>query len=348
MRRKLTKDNGISAVYGGAILGGGGGGHIEEGLKTVDIIFKHGDLEIIDVEDLNDDDIVVNVSLVGAPSAAYQHIREKDYKFTVDLMSSLLSKELKGLTTNENGAATTINGWLQSVLTGLPVIDAPSNGRAHPTGEMGSLNLSEDKTYVSTQTYSGGKDEYHIEGYFKGGLHTTSKGVRDTSVLAGGMVAVCRNPVTVNYLKENAAIGGVSFAIELGKVYLNSKSPEEKIKNVVEHLQGSVVTSGTVSDYELKMEGGYDIGICNIIDHELTFFNEYMTLEKGEERVSTFPDLIMTFDTKTGLPVVSANLKEGMHITVISVPKENLILGSTMYNHNLLKQIESIIHKQIL
>jgi hypothetical protein len=42
---------------------------------------------------------------------------------------------------NESGAAATVNGWYQGARAGLPVLDCPANGRAHPTGQMGSLNL---------------------------------------------------------------------------------------------------------------------------------------------------------------------------------------------------------------
>lgn len=36
MARKLTKEDGIHAIYGGCILGGGGGGIIKEGLNKLD------------------------------------------------------------------------------------------------------------------------------------------------------------------------------------------------------------------------------------------------------------------------------------------------------------------------
>jgi hypothetical protein len=56
----------------------------------------------------------------------------------------------------------------------------------------------------------------------------------------------------------------------------------------------------------------------------------------------------MTFNAETGMPVVSAEVKEGLKVAVISVPKENLKLSSTMYNHNLLKTIEPVINKKIV
>jgi DUF917 family protein len=56
----------------------------------------------------------------------------------------------------------------------------------------------------------------------------------------------------------------------------------------------------------------------------------------------------MTFDAKTGLPLVSAEIQEGQSIAVLSVPKENLKLSSTMFNEKLLKAVEPIIQKNII
>ncbi len=44
------------------------------------------------------------------------------------------------------------------------------------------------------------------------------------------------------------------------------------------------------------------MGKVTIDGFEMTFWNEYMTLEKDGERYATFPDLIMTLDAKTARP----------------------------------------------
>lgn len=45
MAKVLTYEDGIAAVYGGAILGGGGGGLLEEGLKLVEKFLQPGNLK---------------------------------------------------------------------------------------------------------------------------------------------------------------------------------------------------------------------------------------------------------------------------------------------------------------
>ena len=347
-RRTLTMEDAKNAVYGGCILGGGGGGWIDDGLEKTAHAFKIGAPELITVDELQDTDYVACVSLVGAPSAKEIYIDVEQLVATVERMQMEFEKPIQALMTNENGAATTINGWLQASATGLPFLDAPCNGRAHPTGSMGSLNLSEVEDYKSIQAFAGGKGSKKVEGVVSASLDLSSSTVRAISVQAGGMVAVCRNPVDIGYVKKHAAVGGITQAIELGEVFFSVPEGPERIEVVASHLKGRVIHSGIVSNFVMEETGGFDVGIVQVGDLELTFWNEYMTAEMNGERKGTFPDLIMTFDAETGQPLVSAEIKDGIKIAVISVPRENLKLSSTMFNEKLLRAIEPIIKKTIL
>ncbi|MFD1425783.1 DUF917 domain-containing protein [Kroppenstedtia sanguinis] len=336
-----------AAVYGGAILGGGGGGWIQEGLKVGRLALEIGTPRLITIEDMEDDDVIVTVALVGAPAAVDQYVKPIHYIRALELLSDKLDVRIRGIITNENGAGTTVNGWLQSAMAGIPVLDAPSNGRAHPTGSMGAMNLSEDAEYVSIQAAAGGKGDRYMEISTSGSLDKTSSLIRNASIQAGGLLAVARNPVKVGYVKQNGAPGAIQQAIEVGTTLLDH-SGEQAVEAVTSQLGGRVITQGEVTDFQLQTSGGFDVGKVTVNSHELTFWNEYMTLERKGERLATFPDLIMTFDAETGRPIVSAEISKGQSIAVIAVPKENLKLGATMRNPKLLKQIEDIIEQSII
>lgn len=64
-RLKLTKDLIDAAVLGGCVLGGGGGGSMEEGRQIANIALSLSSVELVDIEDMNDDNILINVSAVG-------------------------------------------------------------------------------------------------------------------------------------------------------------------------------------------------------------------------------------------------------------------------------------------
>ncbi|PGY09747.1 DUF917 family protein [Bacillus sp. AFS031507] len=336
------------AVYGGAVLGGGGGGWIDDGLQIGNLALDVAQPELYTVDELQDEDLLVTVSLVGAPAAKDKFVKPIHYTRALDLLSQKIGKPIQGIITNENGAGTTVNGWFQSAVTGIPIIDIPCNGRAHPTGSMGSMNLSEQANYLSHQAAVGGKGANYMELTISGSLDKASTMIRKASVEAGGLLAVARNPVTVAYAKANGAAGAIQQAIEVGEALL-SNIGESAIDAVVRKLGGKVVTEGIVTDFTLETSGGFDVGTVIINDaYELTFWNEYMTIEKNGERFATFPDLIMTLDAKTAEPIVTAAMEKGKYISVISVPKENLILSSTMRNEKLMKPVEEVIKKSIL
>lgn len=265
-RNWLTEEQVEQAVYGGAILGGGGGGWIGQGLENGKKALTKGRVELVTIDELKGSDKAVCVSLVGAPAAKEQYVSDAQFYDTIELMQSNYPESIQAIITNENGAATTVNGWLQAALTGLPILDAPCNGRAHPTGSMGALNLSEKPEYISYQTAAGGKWERAVRAFMSGELQTIGDAVRTMSVAAGGMVAVARNPVSIEYLYKNAAVGGISQAIELGKIYLSETIGLNKIEAVTTSLQGRIVKVGTVNAFQLNTAGGFDVGVLKVDD----------------------------------------------------------------------------------
>src|SRR5690554_3855585 len=100
------------AVYGGAILGGGGGGWIRDGLQKGKIALEVGEVNLLTADELNDEDYVACVSLVGAPAAQNQYVSPRQLFSTVDLLQKNFHSPIQALMTNENGAATTVNGWI--------------------------------------------------------------------------------------------------------------------------------------------------------------------------------------------------------------------------------------------
>ena len=121
------------------------------------------------------------------------------------------------------------------------------------------------------------------------------------------------------------------------------------LEGLSETLACRTLAVGRVKDVTLEIKGGFDVGMLTLdgVPLEVTFMNEYMTAEMGGERVATFPDLIMTVDAKTRLPVCSAQLEQGMEIAVVAVPREKLKLGRGMRMPELFKPCEAAIGKKM-
>lgn len=344
-----------NAVLGGALLGGGGGGSLKEGEGLGKLSLVVGTPTLINLDELKDNAILVTVSAVGAPAAKEKHLKPIDYVKAIQLIEEAGVK-VDGLITCENGGLATLNGWFQSAVLGIPVVDAPCNGRAHPTGSMGSIGLHRTRGYISKQTAVGGNpgEGRYLEIYIATGITEASRIIRQTAISAGGLVGVARNPVTVKYARKNTAVGGISQAIELGKIMREAKrkGPKYVVDQVVRFLKGRKIAEGRVEEVKIETIDGFDMGNIIVRDkneiYKLMFWNEYMCLEKNKKRLGTFPDLIATIDLKTGFPLPTAEVRKGQNVVILHVPKQELKLGTGMKDPELFKQIEEVTKKQII
>lgn len=336
-----------AAVLGGAILGGGGGGSLEEGRRLGRLALELGVPTILNLDQLPEDSLILTVSAVGAPSAD-QHPIPSYYVKSARIMMDHLRGEIRGLMTNEIGGLSVVNGLVQSAVLDIPLVDAACNGRAHPTGAMGAMGLSLDEGFISHQAAIGGSRENYIEIYAEGTLSLVSRVVRKAAEGAGGAIAVARNPVPARYVKDNAAVGALSQAARLGRAYLEGRTSKERAEKVTEALNGTVIAHGRVDSVELVSQGGFDRGEVRVDDFELTFWNEYMTLEREGERLATFPDLIMTIEAESGRPITTAEIRRGQEVMVVMVPRENLNLGAGMKDPKLFREVEEVIGREMV
>lgn len=339
MGRRLTADDVTPAVLGGAVLGGGGGGHHSEGLELARQAVAIGAPELIDLDELTDDARVVVCAGVGAPGAPDQYLLPVHYQRALEQLQRQLATDgvrVAALATNENGAMATVNGWLQAALSGLPVVDAPCNGRAHPSALMGSLGLHRDTDYLARAGFAGGRPERYVEGSAHGALASVSATVRDASVAAGGVVAVARNPVPAARLRRDGAPGGISQAIAVGRALLDGG-----VDAVATTLGGRIVAEGPVTGLSLVQQAGFDVGRCRVDGVDLTIVNEYLSCRRGDDELARFPDLVMTF--RDGHPLVSADLTDGAEVQVLVAPGRNLRLSSTMAMPELVEPFEALL-----
>jgi len=321
-------------VLGGAFLGGGGGGSLEEGRRLGLESLRLGQPVLLPVDDLRPADIVVTVSAVGAPAAREKLVLPDDYIRAVRLLAERIDGRVSGLISSENGGISSVNGLIQSAALGIPVIDCPCNGRAHPTGTMGGMALGERPGFVSRQVAVGGNPSAgrRLEMYVEAPLPLADALVREAAVRAGGLVAVARNPVEAAYVRDHGAPGAIRMALELGRIILGRRHAggEEVARTLAEALGGAVAGSGRVSNIRLETTGGYDFGSLRVDDLCLRFWNEYMELERKGARLATFPDLIATLAAEDGTPRTSADLEPGAEVVVLHAPGQRLILGSGM------------------
>ena len=344
MPRNMTKEDVEALAVGGTILGGGGGGSPEAGRREGLLALEIGKVELWGSDEADPDWKVITSAALGAPTEP-GNTRPMHFIRAAQLLKEA-GVEYHGLIAAENGGHNSFGGWVIAAALGLPVVDTPADGRAHPTAMMGSMGLHR----LNYKSVKAGVTE-GSEVLAWGSLQSTSNVVRGQARDMRALVALARDPVPVSYAKEHGAPGAISVAIELGRVHMRAKGAEAKVKAATEFLGGELICKAKIAEKVLEAKGGFDVGFMTLVqgkdEWELGYVNEYMTLEKGGKRLATFPDLMTTFDEK-GEPVTSAALREGQTVYLVNVPKEKILVGDGNRYPEMYKPIEDALGKPLV
>ena len=349
----LDFETGKNAIYGGWFFGGGGGGMPKGGLDVLESALTSGKIKVSAMDEFKPEDIIVTASLVGSPSTGKDAVTTEHCRRVYSLFIDSYKSPINGIISNETGAHSITNGWIAAAVNGLPIVDGACNGRAHPTGVMGAMGLDSKPGYQTLQVAVGGTGSNDLVMSARGSIASTSKLVREASTLSGGFITVLRNPIDAAYVKENSAAGALTVCAKIGELFLrNEHKPDKLLDGLHEKLNCQVLCRGTTEDFYLTAKGGFDSGSVKVRDGkkqvEVTFWNEYMTVEEDSERLATFPDLIALLDAKSGMPLCSAQVKNGLEVILVCVPRANLLLSSTMFDKNLFKPCEEAIGKALI
>lgn len=352
--RELTKKDVLAACKGGAVFASGGGGFLEHGLEMGNAALALDKVKLVSVDELPEDAIILTCTAIGAPAGTTDwQMLGKDYIKAVQLVIEKFEGKITGVITPQNGKSSSTNGWLPSAALGLVVVDATGDIRAHPTGKMGALGLANDLHYQTIQAVAGGKPEKgnYMELVVTGTSAKTSKILRIASDLSGGFIAAARHPLTAGYIKEHAAIGGLSKAIDLGNAIIEAEpdGPEGVFKAICKQTHGEIIGRGNVIEKKIDYtDEAFDIGTIRVDagDEELVLhvMNEYMAVENAShQRLSTYPDVIATFSVETGKPLSTNEIQEGTELAVFKIDKSYIPLSSSVKDPSVYPEVEEAL-----
>lgn len=351
--RELTIDDVKAAVRGGAVFAAGGGGWVDHGLEMGGAAVVVGRPKLVSVDELPDDAIIITCTAIGAPAGTDWEMWGIDYIKAVQLLMERFEGKVVGVMTPQNGMSSTTNGWLPAAALGLVVVDATGDIRAHPTGKMGSMGLASRTDYETIQVVVGGRRDNgsYLELVVKGTPAKTSNILRTASDMSGGFIASARHPIPASYIKEHAAIGGISLALDLGKAMIAAEAdgPEAIMDTVCNKTKGRILGRGKVLKKNVNYSGAFDIGTITMEDGAggqlvLHVMNEYMAVDNGDgKRLTTYPDVITTFDTATGLPISVGNVREGMEIALFAIDKKHVPLSSSVKDPTVYPEVEKAL-----
>jgi len=350
--RILTEKDVEPAVKGGSVYAAGGGGWADHGRMLGYAAVSVGKPELVDIEELKPKDWVATAAAIGAPaSMTAWEMQGRDYIKAVELLQEALGEKLSGLIIGQNGKSSTLNAWLPSAVLGTKVVDAVGDMRAHPTGDMGSIGMAgSPKQMIQTAVGGNRAGNRYIELVVRGATAKISPILRTASDMSGGFIASCRNPLRAKYVRDNAALGGISLALALGEAIIaaEAKGGSAVIDAIVKATGGSILAKGTVAKKDLVYtKEAFDIGKFAIGEGDkavtIHTMNEYMAIDDaGGNRLATFPDIIATLDA-SGTPLSAGQMREGMYVFILHVPKKLIPLASSVIDAAVYPPVEKAL-----
>ncbi|WP_366653496.1 DUF917 family protein [Fodinicurvata sp. EGI_FJ10296] len=353
MGRILTEKDVEAAVRGGSVYAAGGGGWADHGRMLGNAAVSIGKPELVSVDELDDADWVATAAAIGAPASTTPwEMRGVDYIKAVELLQDALGEPVAGLMVGQNGRSSTLNGWLPSAVLGTRVVDAVGDMRAHPTGDMGAIGLAGSPEPMIQTAVGGNRDvDRYIEMVIRGATGRVSPVLRTAADMSGGFIASCRNPVSAAYVRDNAALGGISLALSLGEAILAAEPSGGRavVDAIVKAVDGTLLATGgevTAVDIVYTAEA-FDIGTVTVGrgDEALTLhvMNEYMAIVSADgRRLATFPDIITTLTPK-GEPLSVGQLRPGMKVHILHVPKSVIPLSAGVRDASVYPPVEKAL-----
>jgi len=355
MGRILVEKDVEAAVKGGSVYAAGGGGWADHGRKLGYAAVGCGKPELVSIDELSDDAWVATAAAIGAPaSTTAWEMQGVDYVKAAQLLQHELGEPLAGLIIGQNGKSSTLNAWLPSAILGTKVVDAVGDNRAHPTGDMGSIGMAGSPVQMIQTAVGGNRAENrYIELVVKGATARISPVLRAASDQSGGFIASCRNPLRASYVRANAALGGISMALSLGEAIIaaEKKGGHAVIDAICRTTNGEIIAEGVIGKKNVRYtKEAFDVGTVTVGNAgksvTLHVMNEYMAVDDGERRLATFPAVITTLSPE-GVPLSVGELREGMHVHVLHVPKTVIPLSASVLDPAVYPPVEAAMGIEI-
>ncbi len=133
---------------------------------------------------------------------------------------------------------------------------------------MGAIGMA-GKPDESIQTAVGGNREQnrYIELVARGATGRVSPILRTASDMSGGFIASARNPVRAGYVARNAALGGISRALELGHAIIAAepKGTAAVLDAIIATTGGTILTESEITAMDVVYTNeAFDVGTVTL------------------------------------------------------------------------------------
>ena len=342
MSWQIMKEDLDALAIGAAILGTGGGGDPSIGqFMAEDALDENGPVTVYDVEDLRDDQGVIPIAGMGAPTVLFEKIpRGTEAISAFQRLEEHLGMRGAFPCPIEAGGINSLVPIQVAARLKRPVVDADGMGRAFPElymqtfhiyGISGTpaciVNESDDVVILDRL-----RDNYALEWIARG-----------LTIRMGGHTFVSQFPMQGRDVKRAAIRGTLSLGLRIGKAVLlaekNHGDPLETVCTASHYAgygRGQIVFAGKIVEVLRRTAEGFARGAVHIDglnEHrgqsiQIEFQNENLVIRNEEGIVAMVPDLITVLDPHTGRAITTERLSYGQRVAVLVIPAPAIMKSS--------------------
>jgi len=328
---RLEASDLLDLATGSAVLGTGGGGDPYIGrLVAAGAIAAHGPVTVVPLSTLSDDDVVVLVSMSGAPTVMVEKIpsgRELDvvYRRVVEYAG----REPNAVLAVEIGGINALFPVATAARVGLPLLDADGMGRAFPEFQITSFNVG-GVTFGPRFVTDEKGNVLRIEGIDARWIERIN---RHALVAMGGSV-ITGLALRGQDVRRTAIAGSISLALAIGRTLRRAREEKQDWRAVLPGVCDALpLCTGKVTAVLRRTTGGFARGHADVAGMgddagstvRLEFQNEHLLARRGHdaaypEVLASTPDLIAVLETDTGTPITTEALRFGQRVTIVGIP----------------------------
>lgn len=303
---------------------GGGGDPYVGGLLAKQALRAHGDVTVVSLDEVPDDAVVANVSMLGAPTVMVEKLPSlESVILPVKELSEHYGRPVTHIMCIEVGGVNSTIPIAAAAALGLPLIDGDGMGRAFPELQMVIPTLYD----VSASPLAYADEKGNI-----GVLRTISnlwgeRIIRVAAIEMGCSILLSGFHMTGEMARRALVRDSLSLCASVGRAIVDARAEKvDAVTRVTELLGGRELFGGKVVDVERATTSGFARGRAAIAGGddtvELLFQNEHLIARRGDEILTTTPDLIMVLDHESGEPVTTEGLRYGQRVRVIAAPAD--------------------------
>jgi DUF917 family protein len=319
---------------GAWILGAGGGGNPYLSYLNLRTLYEGGTrISLVDPMALADDDWVAIVSGMGAPLVGRERLSDPRFSAKPLLaMQAYLERDFRAVMSVEIGGTNALQPLMVAAVTGLPVVDADSMGRAFPEGQMTSFAIA--GLPMLPLVLADIRDNEVIIPRAEN-ARWMERIARKAITEMGSIAATCKAPRTGREIKDHGILYSTTKAIRIGRtVHDARRRHEDPVAALVEAEAGTILFKGKIQDISRRTTEGFLRGRARIdgLDGdrgsvlELEFQNEFAAAWRDGEVVVTTPDIICVMDSVSGEAIGTEMIRYGQRVSVIVLPTPTLFL----------------------